>query len=132
MNAEKYENIKKQYCVAVSSAGFKRPEGIEGFDMVVGDPLTFNYNNGVVSFIDENGISYITPSYEIIKTLQQAGYVQSGLFVPYANHELLTNPSTVYSAKWTNLLAFFNRCRNENKDLSDEFNVETLDNNMKL
>ena len=52
MNAEKYEQIKRDYCINVTVINLnartdKPPLGIKG------ENLTYTLNNGVVSFIDE-------------------------------------------------------------------------------
>lgn len=130
MNNEKYENIKNSYCVRVTDVNLNAMTN-ESPQLITGESLTYNYNNGVVSFIDEYGNSYISPFYEIIKTLEQAGYTQSGLHVPFTNNKWLNEGP--HFLKWQNMLAENRKNRNENIDISENFNIEeNLENNIQL
>jgi len=130
MNAEKYDNIKKEFCVEVTQVNLNAMTN-EAPQLINGENLTYNYNNGVVSFIDENGICYVTPFYEIINTLKQAGYNKAGLYVPFSDNKWL-NEGT-HSWKWKNLVAQDLKNRNENIDLNENFNIEeNIENNMSL
>lgn len=122
MNYEKYEQIKKQYCVEVSQVDFSILDNNGQSNIISGDSLTFNANNGVVSFIDENGISYVTPFYEVINTLDQAGYNQAGLYVPFADNKWLNNGT--HSQRWQQLLAQNRRNKLENVNIVEQFNIE--------
>lgn len=130
MNYEKYEEIKKKYCVETTNINFSAMTNDNPIQ-IQGDNLTYNYNNGVVSFIDENGISYVTPFYEIIKTLENAGYKQDGLYVPFSDNKWLNEGVNAW--KWKNLIAQEIKNRIENTNLSDDFNIEeTLENTMHM
>ena len=101
MNEEKYNALKTKYCLNVSRVLLDNPS--ENFiPMVTGDSLTYTFNNGVVSFIDENGLSFVTPYYDIIPSLKQAGYKEGNLYVPFSDNNILNNKA--YGPKWQQLL----------------------------
>ncbi len=54
---------------------------------------TYDSNNGVVTFVDENGDRYIAAQTdERMRVLQKAGYKHKGQYVPCSNGELPTDP----------------------------------------
>lgn len=55
-------------------------------------------NNGRVVFVYRNGRTYVTKGYSILKELQDAGYTEAGLFVPFSNGEEIQDP--FLKAKW--------------------------------
>ena len=99
---EKYQQIKKDYSLCVNGVTFGMIDELRP-QIVSGDSLTYTLNNGVVSFIDENGIGYVTPFCGIIQTLKQAGYQEGKLYVPFSDNEILNN--NVYGQRWNNLLS---------------------------
>ena len=101
MNNEKYESIKNKYCVKVTGINLNAMTN-ETPMLISGESLTYNDNNGVVSFIDEYGNSYVSPYYEIANTLKQAGYTKGGLYVPYTDNKWLNEGAL--STQWTILL----------------------------
>lgn len=44
-------------------------------------------NNGRVVFVYRNGKTYVAKGYKILNKLRDAGYIESGLFVPFSNGE---------------------------------------------
>lgn len=60
----------------------------EIFDCTVAENIgKFCMNNGRVVFVYRTGETFVTKGYKIIKELQEAGYTQAGLFVPFSNGE---------------------------------------------
>ena len=55
-------------------------------------------NNGKVVFVYHDGHTYVTRGYWILDELRQAGYKESGLFVPFSNGEQITDP--YLASKW--------------------------------
>ncbi len=55
-------------------------------------------NNGRVVFVYRDGHTYVTKGYWILDELRQAGYKESGLFVPFSNGEQITDP--YLAEKW--------------------------------
>ena len=122
MNSEKYEQIKKDYCLLVNNVNLNSMSDTKEPLIISGESLTYNFNNGVVSFIDEKGIGYISPFYEMINTLEQAGYKQAGLAVPYTDNKWLNNG--VLASRWKTLLEQQRKNKLENIDISANFNIE--------
>ena len=130
MNTEKYDHIKKDYCIKVSRINLNALTN-KPIQFIEGENLTYSTNNEIVSFIDENGIAYVTPYYEVINTLKQAGYKQSNLYVPFAENKCLNEGANGW--KWKFLLANAKECKLKNIDISENFNIEeSLNNNIGL
>ena len=77
-----------------------RPATNEFFvDCTVVDKLgRFCTNNGKVVFVYHDGHTYATKGYWILDELRQAGYMESGLFVPFSNGEQIIDPYLAF--KW--------------------------------
>lgn len=84
---------------------------------ITGQPMTYCFNDGVVSFIDEKGQSYITPYFDMVYILQSFGFKETQMLVPYAN-EAFVGISTTYRNKWENLL--------NNLNFTNEFEHESI------
>jgi hypothetical protein len=52
----------------------------------------FCTNNGICVFVYRDGNTYISKGYGIVGELKSAGYVESGIFVPFSNGEKITDP----------------------------------------
>lgn len=64
------------------------------FDCIAADRIGhFCTNNGKVVFVYRNGKTYVTKGYKILKELCDAGYTESGLFVPFSNGEQIQDPA---------------------------------------
>lgn len=61
----------------------------------------FCTNNGKVVFVYRNGKTYVTKGYKILKELRDAGYTESGLFVPFSNGEQIQD--SVLKARWESI-----------------------------
>lgn len=59
---------------------------------------TFCCNNGRVVFVYLDGQTYVTKGYKILDELQQAGFREKGLFVPFSNGEVITDP--IFKSQW--------------------------------
>ena len=63
---------------------------------------TYCTNNGRVSFVNENGVMYVSPYVnEVIEALVAAGYRPGGLYVPLSNGEVPTDPAL--ESKWDSM-----------------------------
>lgn len=63
------------------------------FDCTVPDRLgKFCKNNGKVVFVYRDGRTMVAKGYRIIEALKNAGYKESGLFVPFSNGEQILDP----------------------------------------
>lgn len=61
-------------------------------DCITCDNLgTYCANNGRVVFVYINGYTYVAKGYKIINELNEAGFRQKGLFVPFSNGETITD-----------------------------------------
>lgn len=49
------------------------------------------YNNGTLAFVYRDGKTYVTRAYWLIRELQEAGFREGGLFVPFSNSEKILN-----------------------------------------
>ena len=69
------------------------------FDCIAADRIgRFCTNNGKVVFVYRNGKTYVAKGYKIVNELRAAGYVESGLFVPFSNGEQIQNEAL--KARW--------------------------------
>lgn len=59
-------------------------------------------NNGKVVFVYHDGHTYVAKGYWILDELRNAGYRESGLFVPFSNGEQITDREL--AAKWDHLI----------------------------
>ena len=65
-------------------------------DCTVVDKLgSYCGNNGKVVFVNSDGHTYVAKGYEILEALKKAGYKEKGMFVPFSNGELITDPVQV-------------------------------------
>lgn len=96
---QEFEILKSNLAIAINGVGFinKGQEDLPP-NYVFGEPKTYNFNNGVVSFIDEKGIAYITPVDKMIELLEKIGYSQAELFVPFSDSIPLA-----YQSQWQTL-----------------------------
>ncbi len=58
----------------------------------------YSINNHICVFIYRNGHTYVTPSVEVVKCLQQSGYLETSMFVPLARGEKIVDPK--YAKLW--------------------------------
>lgn len=56
------------------------------------------YNNGTLVFVYRDGKTYVTRAYWLIRELQEAGFREGGLFVPFSNSETILDDE--YHQKW--------------------------------
>lgn len=61
-------------------------------------------NNGRVVFVYRDGKTYVAKGYKILSELREAGYTESGLFVPFSNGEQIVDSSL--RSKWESLSKF--------------------------
>lgn len=61
----------------------------------------FCSNNGKVVFVYRNGKTYVAKGYKILDELRNAGYIESGMFVPFSNGEVIQDP--VLKARWDSI-----------------------------
>ena len=61
----------------------------------------FCTNNGKVVFVYRNGKTYVAKGYKILNELRNAGYKETGIFVPFSNGEQIQDP--VLKARWENI-----------------------------
>ena len=61
----------------------------------------FCANNGKVVFTYRNGKTYVAKGYKIISELRNAGYIESGLFVPFSNGETILDP--ILKERWESI-----------------------------
>lgn len=61
----------------------------------------FCTNNGKVVFVYRNGKTYVAKGSGILNELCAAGYIQSGLFVPFSNGEQIQDPAL--KARWESI-----------------------------
>lgn len=92
----KYPNFQKFITPTLSSYCFDSYAA-----MVIGK---YNCNNGKVVFIYRDGTTYVAKGYKIIPILQEAGYEDYDLFVPFSNNEEITDP--VFKARWEEIEKF--------------------------
>jgi len=58
------------------------------FDSIAADRIgKYCTNNGKVVFVYRNGKTYVAKGYAIVNALRDAGYTETGLFVPFSNGE---------------------------------------------
>lgn len=75
------------------------------FDCTTGDLLgKYCTNNGRVVFVYRDGKTYVAKGYKILSELREAGYRESGLFVPFSNGEQIVDSSL--RSKWESLSKF--------------------------
>ena len=54
----------------------------------------YGWNNGVVAFVTEDGSYYVTPyCVEVAEVLRALGYVDSGIYVPFSNGDVPSDPA---------------------------------------
>jgi len=69
---------------------------------------TYDQNNGRVVFVDDKGKTYVTPfCSELRAVLQQAGYREGSMFVPFSNGEVPVNEMLLL--KWKQLCTIANQ-----------------------
>ena len=61
----------------------------------------FCANNGKVVFVYRDGKTYVAKGYKILSELRAAGYIESGLFVPFSNGEQILD--SVLKARWESI-----------------------------
>ena len=67
--------------------------GKESEDIREEDKMKFNQNNGILAFVDEKGHLYASPATnEKRQELQNFGFKEGGLFVPFSNGDLPSDP----------------------------------------
>lgn len=62
---------------------------------------TYCTNNGKVVFVYRNGKTYVSKFYDVVKALQEAGYIKVPMLVPLSHGEVITDPDL--KAKWDSL-----------------------------
>lgn len=62
---------------------------------------TYCTNNGRVVFVYRDGHTYVTKRYRIISELREAGYRETGMFVPFSNGEEILDPDL--REKWESI-----------------------------
>lgn len=69
----------------------------DGYNMAVGrlEKVGFyNSNNGVIAFVDGEGHMRVAPATsDRSQALEEAGYKRGGIWVPFSNGELPTDPA---------------------------------------
>ncbi len=69
---------------------------------------TYCQNNGRVVFVDGHGKTFVTPFCSEIRTfLQNAGYKEGSMFVPFSNGEVPAN--AVFALRWKQLCSLANK-----------------------
>lgn len=72
------------------------------FDCTAADHIGhFCTNNGKVVFVYRDGKTYVAKGYKILNELRNAGYTESGLFVPFSNGEQIQNP--ILRERWESI-----------------------------
>lgn len=61
----------------------------------------FCKNKGKVVFVYRDGKTYVAKGYNILRELRAAGYIESGLFVPFSNGEQIQD--YVLNARWKSI-----------------------------
>ena len=68
-------------------------------DTLARDSLgTYYMNNGIVVFVYRDGRTYVTKGYKVIQYLNNAGYRERCMFVPFSNGEEIMHDA--FRAKW--------------------------------
>jgi len=61
---------------------------------------SYGYNNGKVAFV-YGGTTYVAKGYSILKKLEEAGFENKGIFVPFSNGEWPLDP--IFAEKWNSV-----------------------------
>ena len=59
---------------------------------------TYYMNNGIVVFVYRDGHTYVTKGYKVLQYLNDAGYREKCMFVPFSNGEEIMHDA--FRAKW--------------------------------